>query len=321
MKIIVFFSGGKDSQAALIWAINKYGIKNCEAVTMDTVWENPITYIHIAEVAKQIGIELIVLNSKKYDGFIDMAKKKGRFPSTKARFCTEELKVKPAIDYILSQTENLIAIEGIRADESASRSKMKQDCTYFKYYFEPYQTNSIIVETFEAKEFLNANQQKKLNTAKERLAKGKEDPKFYTYRKKDVFIWCKMYNCDKFRPFFYETAFDVIDYILQNGQVPNPLYYKGAKRVGCFPCIMASLGEIKMIIELFPEMWQRLKDAENFLNGRTFFPPKYIPKWACKNKEYPTADEVEKYIKEQNATSDMFTQETPSCMSFYKLCE
>lgn len=320
MKVLVFFSGGKDSHGALIWACEKYGVNNCVAVTMDTEWENPITYIHIAEVTKQIGVELVVLKSKKYDGFIDMAKKKGRFPSTKARFCTEELKVKPAIDYVLSHTEHLIAIEGIRADESASRSKMKQDCTYFKYYFEPYQTNSMIVELYESKEFLNAHQQAKLKKAKNRLAIGKEDAKYFTYRKKDVLEWCKIYNCDKFRPFFFDSAFDVIAYIKSKGHKPNPLYYKGAKRVGCFPCVMASLAEIKMIIELFPEMWQRLKDAENFI-GRSFFPPDYIPKWACINREWPTCNDVEKYIKEQNATADMFKEETPSCMSVYKLCE
>ena len=39
MKILIFYSGGKDSQACLIWACNKYGVENCEAVFSDTGWE------------------------------------------------------------------------------------------------------------------------------------------------------------------------------------------------------------------------------------------------------------------------------------------
>ena len=32
MKILVAYSGGKDSQASLIWSVKKYGAKNIEAV-------------------------------------------------------------------------------------------------------------------------------------------------------------------------------------------------------------------------------------------------------------------------------------------------
>ena len=38
MKIIVSFSGGKDSQACLIQAANKYGADKIEAVFCDTGW-------------------------------------------------------------------------------------------------------------------------------------------------------------------------------------------------------------------------------------------------------------------------------------------
>lgn len=41
MKIIVSFSGGKDSQACLIQAANKYGVDKIEAVFCDTGWEHP----------------------------------------------------------------------------------------------------------------------------------------------------------------------------------------------------------------------------------------------------------------------------------------
>lgn len=46
MKIVVQFSSGKDSQAALLWAKNKFGIKNIIAEMSDTVWENKVSYQH-----------------------------------------------------------------------------------------------------------------------------------------------------------------------------------------------------------------------------------------------------------------------------------
>jgi len=202
MKVIVPFSGGKDSQATLIYACEKYGVKNVTAVFCDTKWEHEITYTHIDYVIKKLNVTFLNLVSKKYDGMVDLAIKKKRFPATKSKFCTTELKVIPMIDFILSQKEHLLILQGIRADESLSRSKMKNQCRFFKYYFEPYQTNTMIVDELSNKEKLSLVLQKKLNKAKERLSIGKEDKKFHTYRKKQIFEWCKNYTDDIDRPFF-----------------------------------------------------------------------------------------------------------------------
>jgi 3'-phosphoadenosine 5'-phosphosulfate sulfotransferase (PAPS reductase)/FAD synthetase len=311
MKILVFYSGGKDSQASMIWSVKKYGADMCEAVFCDTGWENPATYEHIKETTGQLGVKLVTLKNKKYFpgpeddplfykkyrsvwgkmlGMIYLAIKKKRFPSTKARFCTEELKSKPAIDYVLSQTENVIVIEGIRKNESFSRSLMTAQCTYFKYYFEP-------------------------------LANGKT----HSYRKKEIVEWCKHYNADKLRPVFDWTAQQTIDYIRENGQQPNPLYFMGFTRVGCFPCIMSRQGAIKRIIENHPEQWKFLKEKEAEI-GTTFFPPSYIPNWAATGrtkggKVFCTAEDIEKYLRNKNLTGDLFDDDTPSCMSAYGLCE
>ena len=289
MKILVFYSGGKDSQACLILACKKYGVQNCEAVFCDTGWENPMTYEHIKTTTEQLGVKLVVLKSKKYNGMIDMATKLTRWPSSQRRFCTQLLKAYPAIDYVLSLNENVIVIEGIRAQESFSRSKMEAQCTYFKYYFE--------------------------------FRKTKTD----SYRKKDVLAWCKEFNADKSRPIFDWSAEQTLNYILDNGQFPNPLYYMGFARVGCFPCIMSRHKSTKLIIENHPEQWNKLVEAEKLLES-SFFPPDYIPKHACsmisKNgKRFPSAQDVEKYLKGKDATIDMFENETPSCMSTYNLCE
>jgi len=138
MQTIATFSGGKDSLAALLWTRNNF-TKNFTTVFCDTGWENPITYRYINEISDKLGLDLVILKSNKYDGMIDMAMKKGRFPSSQRRFCTSELKSIPMIDYLLNTVkDDFVVIQGIRGAESKSRAKMSTQCNYFKYYLEPY---------------------------------------------------------------------------------------------------------------------------------------------------------------------------------------
>ena len=288
MRILVQFSGGKDSQACLIKAVNDYGKDKVNAVFCDTGWEHTYTYVHIESVCLQLGVELITLKSQKYTDFVDMAIKKTRFPSSQRRFCTSELKVIPMIDYILSQDDSFIIIQGIRAKESKARAGYDVECSYFKEYFND-------------------------------EVKG-------LYHKKAVLEWCKTHDASVLRPIFHWSAQRVIDYILTNGQRPNPLYERGFARVGCFPCVMCRKREIQLISK---DMWaaQRLVDAENKMKectekGSTFFPPKYIPKRFCE-KAYPTIQEVFNYVNRDDAQLDLFEPEGGySCMSVYHgLCE
>lgn len=59
MKILVFYSEGKDSQACLIWAVKQHGAENCEAVFCDTGWENPVTYEHIVQTTSQLNVKKV----------------------------------------------------------------------------------------------------------------------------------------------------------------------------------------------------------------------------------------------------------------------
>jgi 3'-phosphoadenosine 5'-phosphosulfate sulfotransferase (PAPS reductase)/FAD synthetase len=340
MRIIVQYSGGKDSQACLLWACQHWGADKIEAVFCDTGWEHPFTYEHIFKTTEQLGVKLTLVQSDKYENFIDMVDKKSRFPSTNARFCTEELKVKPFINYVLDQVnDHVIVVQGIRADESLNRSKMQQDCRIFKYYFQPYTNN--FIKLMAANEIVNnlrrQNKKVPINKLTEiadldiQLRAGQINNKFYTYRKKDVLNFCKTYADDIYRPVFDWTAQKVIDFIIENGQKPNPLYAKGFTRVGCFPCIMCNHGEVKQIIKYFPSTIDKLREYEQKFET-SFFPPDYIPKEFCskeaitkkgKKVKYPTIDDVVKYINGKNATGDLFEQEAPiSCMSVYNgICE
>lgn len=328
-KIIVQFSGGKDSQACLIWAVEKFGSEKVEAQFSDTVWEHEDTYKHISEICEKMNVKIVTLTSRDFpDGMMGMVKKKGRFPSSNARFCTEELKIKPFIDYVLTLEENLIVIQGIRNEESIARSTMQENCSLFKYYFEPYRTNSMIVEKYKNRLNLSLAQRKSYLKAKERLDLGKEDKKFHTYRKKEIFEWKKKFDDSVLRPIIKWTSSEVIQYILEHGQRVNPLYYKGAKRVGCFPCIMTSKEEIRAMNELSPEWIPKVRDAEKETNS-SFFPPDFVPKkhrsqTSKSGKRFGLVDDVLNHLTEFSGT--LYDEEeeangTRKCMSFYSICE
>lgn len=283
MKIIVSFSGGKDSQACLIEAAKRYGANRIEAVFCDTGWEHPDTYKHIIDVCQQMGVQLTTLTPSL--DFVELAKKKKRFPSVFQRFCTFELKIKPTIDYILSFSDNVIIVEGVRAQESSKRAAMQEKCMYFRSYFDGIH--------------------------------GKKE----SYRRKEVLQWCKKYDASVHRLVFQKTAQEVIDIIINAGQKPNPLYYREYSRVGCMPCIMSRMSNI-LLLSKDPAMKQRLIEAEKYV-GKSFFAVDTIPRRFCKNGIYAMADEVFRYVSNKNATLDMFEpEEGYSCMSLYHgLCE
>lgn len=297
MKVIVSFSGGKDSQAFLIQACKEFGAENIEAVFCDTKWEHHLTYEHINSVVKKLGVKLVTLQNK-IGGFENLCKRMKWFPDTTHRMCTVQLKIQPMIDYVLTHNEDLVIIQGIRASESASRSKMPCSANYFQEYFD---------------------------TKNKRL-----------YRKNDVLKWCENHTATVERPMLGMGAQDIIDYILKNGQQPNPLYKQGANRVGCYPCIYARLAEIKSmrhdigyvlkVVKLEEEVnrlridarGEKAKKASLFMKGK-------IPDCYCKKygNGIPAFEDVIAYVSRDDAELDLFEpEEATSCMSVYHgLCE
>lgn len=290
-KVIVTFSGGKDSLASLLWVRNNL-TKDFITVFCDTGWEHPLTYQYIYDVRDRLGLNLVTVKSKKFEGMVDLVKKKTRWPSSQRRFCTSELKTIPMIDYILDEVnDNILVIQGIRAAESSKRAEMSKQCTYFKYYVQPYR-------------------------------KGKDGKdKYHTYRRKDVLAFLTKYADDLLRPVFDWSDRQVIDYILDNGLVLNPLYRMGYKRVGCYPCVMASQQDIYNIsMQDLPRI-KFIADLEKKLSS-SFFGPDKIPSRYYKG-EYPLIGDVVKYVQGKHSSGSLFedTDISTSCMSYYGLCE
>ena len=160
---IVSVSGGKDSTALLLLALERK-VENLQAVFADTGHEHALTYEYVrylndavfpirtiradfsADIerksrwvrekwpehgisAEKIERALVVLKPTG-NPFLDLCIMKGRFPSTKARFCSEELKRNPIIEQVqmplLDAGDEVWSWQGVRADESVSRSKLHE---------------------------------------------------------------------------------------------------------------------------------------------------------------------------------------------------
>jgi 3'-phosphoadenosine 5'-phosphosulfate sulfotransferase (PAPS reductase)/FAD synthetase len=133
-------SGGKDSQAVMLWMLHESGISpyNIRVTFCDVDNEADETYEHVRLLARRVHEWCEITWIDPPLGFYDLARKKRRFPSTKARFCTQELKLKPTkryIDNLQNAGYEVIAVSGVRAEESAERAKLSEWGSPLESYF------------------------------------------------------------------------------------------------------------------------------------------------------------------------------------------
>ncbi len=93
--------------------------------------------------------------------------------------------------------------------------------------------------------------------------------------------WSEGFDCEVWRPILGFSEQDVIDIHRKHEVTPNPLYLKGASRVGCFPCIFARKNEIRFIADNYPERIDRIKRLEDRVQQKITDAadgkPKYLP--------------------------------------------
>lgn len=241
---VVSVSGGKDSTACALLAIEQVGVESCRLVFADTGHEHALTIDYVrdylpealgvpietvrADFARQIagkrefveqvwpakGVPdeiirraLSVLHPTGVP-FLDLCLWKGRFPSRRAQFCTQHLKRIPLDAYLLDRMGEGVEVEswrGIRRDESESRK----------------------------------------DTAPRELT-----PEGF------VIV----------HPIHDWTAKQVVDYVVAKGVRLNPLYSQGMRRVGCMPCINCGKDELWEIANRWPQYIDVIREWESLVS-------------------------------------------------------
>ncbi|WP_420230842.1 phosphoadenosine phosphosulfate reductase family protein [Pseudomonas sp. ABY48] len=149
----------------MLLVARELGVSNLSAVFADTGHEHPETYGYVHYLAEATGVPILgvkadfssqIAGKRRFietkwrekgveesvvvgvlevlhptgNPFLDMCLWKGRFPSTKARFCTDELKRNPIIEQVylpLMDGENMVfSWQGVRADESLNRKYLPE---------------------------------------------------------------------------------------------------------------------------------------------------------------------------------------------------
>lgn len=308
--IVVSISGGKDSTATALLAINAYGNDQVKLVYADTGHEHPITTEYIfgyltrlfnlpvhtvkADFSRHMerkrawiekhwadagvtadrikrALELVQTTGNPY---LDLCVWKGRFPSRKAQFCTQELKAIPLAAFMLAEVRaggDIEAWQGVRRDESSARANALD--------YEP----ACLDRPWAVR-----------------------------------------------RPIVNWSAAQVFSYCASQGVSPNPLYLQGMRRVGCMPCINCGKDELLEISKRWPEEvervaeWERLVADASKRGMATFFADPDGEGPARLAGEYARIHDVVAWSKTSRGGKQFdLLRSAPSdgCSSQYGLCE
>jgi len=223
------------------------------------------------EIEKIVASALAVLEQGPTGNpFLDLCILKARFPSRMAQFCTQELKVYPLTEYMLSLIDEhgpLESWQGVRADESPRRAALaeREDVGGGLVIYRPIHQWSVA----------------------------------------EVFAMHKKYGVD-----------------------PNPLYKLGMSRVGCMPCVNCSKPELLEISKRFPghidriEAWEKIVCKVSKRENATFFPAPGDNDTAYARGNIRCMVEWSK-TKRGGTKYDIFSmfEEPAGCSSAYGLCE
>ena len=113
VRHILGLSGGKDSAALAVFMRDK--VPEMEYVFCDTQKELPETYEYLDRLQAFLGKPIVHLNADRgFDHYLELYG--GYLPSSRMRWCTRKLKIKPFEDYV--GNDIVYSYIGIRADEN-----------------------------------------------------------------------------------------------------------------------------------------------------------------------------------------------------------
>jgi 3'-phosphoadenosine 5'-phosphosulfate sulfotransferase (PAPS reductase)/FAD synthetase len=227
-RVIASISGGKDSAAMSLY-LHELGIEH-DRVFMDTSWELPPTYEYLrGELASKIG---------------PITWLRPALPALDAASIRRPL-VRAAVEagnamVILCLTKGMFPSRVIRFCTEALKVVPMQ-----------VHLNALV-----------ASGEDVVNAVGIRAAESEARSRMTEWE------WSRGFDCEVWRPLLRWSEQDVIDIHQRRGLRPNPLYLRGASRVGCGPCIYARKSEIRFLADEYSERIELLIELEAELTER-----------------------------------------------------
>lgn len=224
--IVASVSGGKDSAALTLW-LTEQGLAH-ERVFFDTGWEHAHTYRYLDELRERVGpIQTLTADVP--------------LPTDDTLLCG------------VLEIEHLLG----------RRSAFVRLCVHKGVF--PARTLRWCTEALKVKlaiAHLASIRGQKINATGVRAAESRARSRLPEWEAErgfgpDVLVW---------RPLIRWSEQDVIDIHARHDLPPNPLYLRGAERVGCYPCIFARKTEIRRIAEQDPERIEVVRQLEHLVS-------------------------------------------------------
>lgn len=223
-RVVASVSGGKDSAAMSLW-LTEQGIDH-DRVFCDTGWEHPATYGYLrGPLAAKLGPIVEVRGEIKRTDLIPVESLRPR--------------VRAAVESGSAMVELVLR-------KMMFPGRTRRFCT-----------EHLKVEPL--KKYLNGRVDGGEDIAN---AVGIRRGESVARSKMSEWEWSKGFDCEVWRPLIEWSEQDVIDIHQRHGLAPNPLYLRGARRVGCWPCINSSKVEIRLLAEIDPERVALLRELE-----------------------------------------------------------
>ncbi len=123
---VISFSGGRTSGYMLRRILDAGGLaENVVVLFADTGKERTETYTFVRAVEQQWRVPIHWV--ERHGGFTQLITDRQRLPNPLMRFCTQELKIRPMRDWMITHGfEHWTNVVGIRADEPRRVAKMRE---------------------------------------------------------------------------------------------------------------------------------------------------------------------------------------------------
>lgn len=250
LQHVVNVSGGKDSDCCYLLAVERG--RPFRAVFADTGNEHPWTYDHVRQLAARTGgPEVEWIKADFTDG---LARRRERLPLQWRAAGVPEDKISRALE-LLQPTGNayrdLVMFKGMFASGVS-----KKFCTeYLKIIpTDEYVIKPLLAEGCDVIQWLGI--------------RADESPKRADVTKHPRFERSRGFRTTSFglfRPILTWTVADVVEHHRKHGLPLNPLYARGFKRVGCFPCINERKDGLAIMVRQFPAEFDRIREWESLV--------------------------------------------------------